>query len=132
MNLVNCPRCDKLFVSAGNPICPACVEKEEAMFEKVRTFIKKNPGSSMQEVSERTEVPLEKILVYLREGRISGTALNFGASLQCLSCGKPIVAGRLCESCTKELGREMQDARTKRTAERDNDWRSKNKMHTRE
>lgn len=131
VNLRNCPKCGKLFVYIAKDLCPECVQQEEVLFEKIRTYIKNHPGCNLQEVSENTEVSVDKILLYLREGRLVGMSSQLGAELQCLSCGKPIAGGRLCEKCADSLGKELSEV-----MHRPGKLRSKgldrNKMHTKE
>ncbi|MHB8983998.1 MAG: MerR family transcriptional regulator [Carboxydocellales bacterium] len=129
MSLKNCPRCGKLFVVISKDICPDCAGQDEAMFEKVRTYIKAHPECDMQEVSEKTEVPVEKILLYLREGKIIGVSTGFGGGLQCLSCSAPITTGRLCDKCAKSLNQELTGVRRPKTLRSENS--NKNIMHTR-
>lgn len=106
-NLRNCAECGRLFVFVNRNICPACIEKEEEMYEKVRKYLKENPGVPIQEVSEKTGVPEEKIIRFLREGRLEATSVAGG--LTCESCGRPIKMGFLCDSCREQVAREMKE-----------------------
>lgn len=130
MNLRNCPKCGKLYVFIGRDYCPECVQQEEVLFEKVRKYIKSNPGCSLQEVSENTEVSVDKILLYLREGRLLGLGGQLGTELQCLSCGKPISGGRLCEQCANSLGKELSGVHKPNRL--NSNSIDKHKMHTRD
>lgn len=106
MNLRNCAQCGKLFVFINRNICPDCLAKEEEMFEVVRTYLRDNPDSKIKEVSEATEVPEDKIIRFLREGRIiSG---NINAGLVCETCSKPISSGYTCEECKDKLRKGIQ------------------------
>lgn len=128
LNLRNCPKCGKLFVYISKDLCPECIQQEEVLFDKVRDYIKKTPGCNLQEVSENTGASVDKILLYLREGRLIGMNSQLGVELQCLSCGKPISGGRLCEKCAKDLGKELTEVHRpggSRSKELD-----RHKMHT--
>lgn len=106
MNLRNCSQCGKLFVYVNRNICPDCLGKEEEMFEEVRKYLRDNPGSRIKEVSEATEVPEDKIIRFLREGRIISD--NLDAGLFCETCGKPISSGYTCKECKEKLRKGLQ------------------------
>lgn len=106
MNLRNCVQCGKVFVYISRNICPECMDKEELMFEKVRDYLKENPGARIMEVNEKTEVPEDKIIKFLRDGRIVSESL--GSGLLCESCGAPISTGRTCAKCREELRKGIQ------------------------
>lgn len=99
MSLENCRKCKKLFDRVNSPICPSCWKEEEETFEKIRHYIKENPHSKLQEVSEETGVSEKKIMGYIREGKIEWTKGLSESSLNCKKCGKPIKVGTLCNSC---------------------------------
>jgi len=105
IELKNCPRCGSLFASTGKHLCPACLAEEDKEFETLRTFLKDNPRASLEEAAEVTGVKPERILRFLREGRIV-TAPEM-TWLRCERCGKPIVAGRFCPECARQLRREL-------------------------
>lgn len=106
MNVRNCPRCGKIFVPNFSNVCGTCQKEEEGEFTKVKDYLYQNPGASIQEVSEATEVPTERILKYLREGRLQLTSHD-NLILSCESCDKPILTGRFCESCTSKMANEL-------------------------
>lgn len=104
MELKNCARCGQLFLYTGvRNICPDCVAEEEKEFELVKQYLWDHPKASLTEVSEGTGVKEERILRYLREGRIS-LADGSGIKLKCEICGAEIEYGRICAKCAKSLG----------------------------
>lgn len=107
MQLRNCPRCGKLFVAGGNYVCHECIERDEEDFDKVRKYIFENPNAHVAEVSEATEVSENKIMGYLRDGRLIGDRLQ--PMINCVSCGALIKTGSLCESCADKLAKEIND-----------------------
>ena len=68
--LANCKRCGKVFIVAFEPYCRDCLEVEEELFREVRDYLYSNPGSDVSCVSKATGVPVNKILEYIRSGRI--------------------------------------------------------------
>ncbi len=72
------------------------------MYEAVYRFVRDNPSSSIDQVHEATEVPKERILQFLREGRID-VAEWVAAEYPCERCGRDITKGRYCERCAEEL-----------------------------
>ena len=67
----NCQKCRKIFMySTGPHICPACREIEEKDFERVRVFVRDYPGATIQEVAQATEVSMQLIYRFLKEGRL--------------------------------------------------------------
>ncbi|MHB8928185.1 MAG: MerR family transcriptional regulator [Bacillota bacterium] len=105
MELRNCPRCGALFAYTGKNLCGACLAEEDKEFETLRSFLKENPRASLEETSEATGVKPERILRFLRDGRI--IAAQDAAWLQCERCGRPIIAGRFCPECAKRLRQEF-------------------------
>lgn len=108
MNIKNCEKCGKIFNYIGRNICPECMEEVEKEFEVVRNYIKKHPGCNLQDVTQNTEVATDKVLSFLREGRITGGLES--AELKCSSCGKTIPYGKLCQQCQTDMGKEINRA----------------------
>lgn len=106
----NCLQCNKIFQYMGGiALCPICKKADEEDFEKVRVYLRDNPGANMQEVSENTSVKISKINRWLREERLE-VSKNSAVSINCEKCGAKIRSGRFCAECSKELGREIMKA----------------------
>lgn len=108
MAVVNCKSCGKIFNYDGHKVCPACRKAEDELFTKVKEYLYAHPGSSAQEVADATEVSVDKIISYLKQGRLETTGDNM--ILQCEKCGAAIASGRYCDKCTAELQRNLQGA----------------------
>lgn len=102
MEIRNCPECGKVFTYLRTSLCPACQAIDEENYRKVRQFLYRNPGMDIQTVSEKTGVSEEKIIRYLKDGRISNL-LQASVKLECEVCGAPITTGRYCKSCGERL-----------------------------
>ncbi|MCM3760917.1 TIGR03826 family flagellar region protein [Halalkalibacter oceani] len=108
-NVANCPRCGRIFVKALRPICQQCFKEQEDNYDKVSKFMrrKQNRMASIQEVHEKTEVSLEEIHMFVREGRLLTTHFpNLG--YPCDSCGTMIQEGRLCSSCKDAITGDLE------------------------
>mgnify|MGYP001191694868 CR=1 FL=1 len=109
MDVRNCTRCGNIYVYDNFKICPKCRRDDENDFQKVKEYIEEFPDATITEVAEETEVDTQKIIRFLREGRleIKGDKNIF---LTCERCGEPIRTGRFCDKCTVEMQREMKQA----------------------
>ncbi len=100
MRVSNCVRCKQAFAVVKGPVCPACLEKEEEQFEKVKEFLEDNAGATMEEISEGTEVPVKRIAKFVKDGRLEGVK---GTNFKCSKCGIKIDKGSYCQECAKKL-----------------------------
>lgn len=109
MDVRTCRRCKNLYQHITGPeVCPRCRRKEEDMFQVVKQYLRENPGASMQEVSEETEVPTYLIESFLRAGRLQ-VAPNSPIALSCERCGAKIVTGRFCNKCSNNLVSDLNE-----------------------
>ena len=104
-DLRNCPICGRVFAYQGRDICNKCLEKEDNDYAVVRRYVREHPGASVSEVAEATEIDEDKILQFLRDGRLISRGLSY--TTMCERCGKTIPSGRFCETCLKKLGAEI-------------------------
>ena len=67
MELMNCRNCKKLFnYIAGEKLCPACKEKLEEKFQKVKKYIEENPRENINQVAEACDVTIKQIKYWVR------------------------------------------------------------------
>ena len=109
MDIRNCRRCGRIYKYDGFPICPNCRMEDEKDFDKVKEYLDEYPMATVNDVSKDTEVPVSKIMDFLRQGRLELTDEN-NIFLECEKCGKPIKTGRFCDKCAFELEQEMKGA----------------------
>jgi len=106
----NCRRCKRIFMYAVGPqLCEECKKLEEEEFERVRKFVREYPGATMQEVSEATEVSMQMIYKFVKDGRLE-VSEGSPIALQCENCGVRITSGRFCVNCSKKLASDMMRA----------------------
>lgn len=92
MNVKTCKKCGKLFQYSGigEVFCPICKQKDEEDFEKVKKYINENPGMSIENVAEKTDVSVKLITKWIREERL--ILSKSSALLTCEKCGKPVAS----------------------------------------
>lgn len=101
-SLKNCAKCGRMFSGESHQLyCSNCVENDDETFKIVREYIYDHPSSTVKETSVATDIPEEKILKFLRQGKL--TLRGDGVGLECERCGKSIGSGRYCEKCTLEM-----------------------------
>ena len=107
MEVKVCKHCKKMFQYITGPvICPRCKQIEEEQFQKVKEYLRENPGAAMNVVSEETQVSVKLIQSFLRQGRLQ-IAPGSPISLVCEKCGAPILTGKYCNQCKNELVNQL-------------------------
>ncbi len=102
MRTLRCRRCKRIFeFTTMGQLCPLCMLQEEEKFQKVRKFIKENPGLSVNEISEGTDVLPSRILGYIKEERLE--VVDGTSFLRCKNCGSEINTGMFCDNCKKAM-----------------------------
>lgn len=109
MDIRNCSNCGRVYVYNSFNVCPRCRKHEEKDFQKVKKYIDENQDANTSEVSEETEVPVRKIIDFLKEGRLE-IKNEDNAILSCEKCGKSIRTGRFCDKCILDMDREFNRA----------------------
>ena len=131
MELRNCPECGKVFTYLRTNMCPACQKLDDDTFKTVRTFITRNPGANIITVSEQTGVNEEKVMRYIREGRISNRGIEAATSNECEVCGVLIPIGRLCKTCNEKLTAGLKKSIMEENTKEDSDTEKKGpRMYT--
>lgn len=103
MNIRNCRKCGRIFnYVAGPHLCPSCREGLEALFQKVKEYIREHKGATITQVSEDCGVEISQIHQWLREERLELTDTT-GITLLCDNCGASILSGRYCDKCKREV-----------------------------
>lgn len=111
LDVRNCRKCGKIFnYIGGAPICPACREKEEEDFQRVKKYLYENPGASLTQVSTELEISVEMIKRFLREGRLEIANDEGNLVLECENCGRSIKTGRFCPDCERNLASGFKSA----------------------
>lgn len=109
--LQSCLRCGNMFVYSGigKCICENCKKEDEEEFQTVKNYIYNNPLATIMEVSKETEVRVNRIKSYLKDGRLI-IADESPIFINCEVCGESIKYGRLCRNCADTISTEMKNA----------------------
>ncbi|MCI8377245.1 MAG: flagellar protein [Lachnospiraceae bacterium] len=128
MDVRNCKKCGKLFNYNGESLCQSCVKEMEDKFFEVRDYIYKNPTANMAVVAEENDIPIQQIKKWVRQERLTFSK-DSGISIDCESCGKPILTGRYCKDCKGKMTNTFSSVYVEKPAEnKPNKTSSKGKM----
>lgn len=112
MDLVYCPRCNKLFAKHFREVCNNCHAELEKDYERCVEHLRKNRGLNIQQLSDETEISIKQITRWVREGRISlMDAPNL--TYPCEICGSLIREGNMCDSCRTRLQKDVRNAQSR-------------------
>lgn len=107
MDVRNCRGCGRLFnYLSGPPLCQACRESLEMKFQEVKEYLRDNPNSTMQVISDEFEVSIPQIRQWVREERLTFSP-DSPLGIECESCGKTIKTGRFCDECRNKMKSEF-------------------------
>lgn len=107
MEVKVCSRCKKMFQYITGPrVCPKCKQIEEEQFQKVKEYLRENPGAALNTVSEETQVSVKLIESFLKQGRLE-VVPGSPMMLSCERCGASILTGKYCNKCKNELVGEL-------------------------
>jgi len=107
--VVNCPRCGRLSAVLVRGQCGHCLREEHQQLRTVQVLLADRGPCSAEEISRETGVPVERVLRWLREGRL----VTSGDVVRCRRCGRPVRLGVLCSVCRVELAvaiRQVEEA----------------------
>lgn len=115
MSIRNCKRCGKIYQYDGvHKICNNCRIQLEKDFEKVKEFLKENPNSSINIVSEETGVEKKTIIEFIKNDRLIAEDLEIDVTLKCQRCGTEIKHGKYCDKCISDMKDEIESATKKK------------------
>ena len=118
MDVQNCRGCGRLFnYFGGPPLCQACKDELEKKFVQVKEYLRENPNSSIQQVSDDNEVSTKQIKQWVREERLTFSD-DSPVGIECELCGATIKTGRFCENCKNKIKGNL-DSVTRREPEPD-------------
>ena len=107
MDIINCARCGKIFKRVLRNVCKDCLEIEKREMTLINQYISESSDEdiSLEEISERFEIPQEVLNRYIKEGYFADTADKLVRA--CNMCGAPIKSLNsktlICQKCKKNL-----------------------------
>jgi transcriptional regulator with XRE-family HTH domain len=103
MALANCEGCNEIFDKVTGPLCPECIEQDEADLKTVNEALREEANLTVAQLSEKTGVSKKTILRLLKDQRIASDASL--AEIKCGKCGAPAISLsiRLCKRCAAEI-----------------------------
>ncbi|OPX45676.1 hypothetical protein CLHUN_06130 [Ruminiclostridium hungatei] len=106
-DLRNCRRCGRMYnYIGGPPICLDCKNADEEVFKKIKDYLYDNPGATLSQVAMECDVSVEKIKMFLKEGRLEITE-GSNIVLECERCGRSIRTGRFCSECQNQVHNDI-------------------------
>lgn len=104
MDLRNCRDCGRMiqYPGFGPQLCPQCSRQLDKKFKDVKEYLKKNPRTTITELSDAMEVPIVQINQWIREERLTFSQ-DSPIGIDCEGCGKMIKSGRYCKDCKNKM-----------------------------
>ncbi|MFJ7932819.1 TIGR03826 family flagellar region protein [Sporosarcina sp. NPDC096371] len=107
--LRDCPTCGEFFNYTGvREVCAKCATNEEKLYEDVYRFLRRreNRAATIERIVEVTGVTESLLHKWVKKGRLQ-PAMFPNLGYPCDNCGKLTTKGKLCESCTTTLQKDL-------------------------
>ena len=88
---------------AGLLICPACMRDDEKIFDDVSMYLRDKPGTPLSVVAEELDIGYDKLMKYVKEGRLLVRMPNGAVMHFCEKCGAMINEGKFCKNCEDHI-----------------------------
>lgn len=103
-----CKRCRLLFnYIGGEQYCPSCRKALEDDFQRVKSYVRDNPGCTIIQAVRECEVTERQIREWIRQERLE---LTGEAGIYCEKCGCIISKGQYCDKCKSEMTNMLNEA----------------------
>lgn len=116
--LISCRVCGIIMVKLARDVCPKCFREEEELFQKVKNFLRTNPGASVVQVAEHAGCSEEQVQAFINSGRLERVGLRKVAH-PCQLCQKIIYEGVMCPECKKDLKDQVNNLKEPRPEPKD-------------
>ncbi|MGM0598580.1 MAG: hypothetical protein ACQETH_02070 [Candidatus Rifleibacteriota bacterium] len=117
--LISCRVCGVIMVKLARDICSKCFQKEEELFQRVKGYLRSNPGSTVAEVAEAMECSQDQVNYFIRTGRLERVGVK--VAHPCQICQKTIMDGMICADCKKDLKDQVSSLAKETGQDQDND-----------
>ncbi len=111
MGLTTCKGCGTLMDSIMGRMCKNCKIKDEEYLTIVMDFLRDNPGSTLEEIHLKTEVPKPVINKFIKRGKL----VSADFKMPCSVCGQEFknTYSTMCEKCGKKMNKEIRNIKQK-------------------
>lgn len=109
-NLISCRVCGVIMVKLARDTCSKCFQKEEELFQRVKSYLRSNPGSSVEDVAKAMDCSEEQVKYFVRTGRLERVGVK--VAHPCQICQKVIMDGMICPECKKSLKDQVSTLRS--------------------
>jgi predicted amidophosphoribosyltransferase len=102
MEVINCPRCNKIFQKSNRGHCPDCSRELDSALGRCMDFLRRNYKADEEQIVQETGIPASFIQSWIKDGRLlisDYPNLNY----PCSSCGKSIRKNKMCMDCLKQF-----------------------------
>lgn len=99
--LISCRVCGVIMVKLARDTCSKCFQKEEELFQKVKGFLRANPGATVQEVATAMNCDESYVNYFVRTGRLERVGVK--VAHPCQICQQTIQDGMICSDCKRSL-----------------------------
>ena len=117
INLISCRVCGIIMSKLARDICSKCFKIEEELFQKVKAYLRANPGATIVEVAVEIGCTEKQVSEFIRSGRLE--RIGAQVSHPCQICQKIITEGIICQECKKNLKEQVSDLRDKSSEEKE-------------
>ena len=87
---------------SGEKICPDCRAADIELEERVKAYVRDNPGITVNQLIEGSGVPGKIVWRMIMQGQFENSNLK-DAKYPCANCGKIITRGTYCVECADKL-----------------------------
>jgi hypothetical protein len=87
------------------------MKEDEQIFEEVSVYVRDNPGVPLSVVAKELDISYDKLMKYVREGRLLVRTNNGGYAKFCEKCGEMINDGRFCPGCEDHINAVLETSK---------------------
>ncbi|MBO9596264.1 MAG: hypothetical protein J7559_00345 [Cohnella sp.] len=102
LRVAHCPKCGKIFQVNMRNLCNDCSTEEDSLLRTIELQLLRNRHMTNEELSEASSVPMDRIRVFIRSGKLKLYDYPKLAD-ECDRCRKPIRSGTMCLACKTKI-----------------------------
>lgn len=98
----SCLRCGMILINSKREFCSKCIKKLDFIFLKAKSFLRSNPGATVDQIAQHVNTTVETIKYFIDSGRFARSGIRRIAH-ECKLCHKIIYEGVMCSNCEQAL-----------------------------